>query len=284
MSWPPWASRCNLSFEWFVLFVDLSLLALLLLLPAPGPSGFLHHQQKKHADKAQGRRGGQVCMRHAQGRRQVAAVACVSRAPRLGAHGDCLQWRFPTPCPFTSQWKTCRLALGSLVGATSRKRSWLHTSSLNRFTCRRRKIRSSKLNSRRWARTMSGGPVRCSFARVQCANAADQRRCTFAKTSRSALAAQRFGSSAKTCRTRARTRLTMHSAKACLRSALERSASSRRRAPDSTEWPRRRRARCSGSTAPCTWARRTCAGRRSTCSACAFWAPKCAACPVAPRR
>ena len=42
----------------------------------------------------------------------------------------------------------------------------------------------------------------------------------------------------------------------------------RDRAPASTASPRRRSARASGSSASSTWARRTCAGRRSTSSAC----------------
>ena len=46
---------------------------------------------------------------------------------------------------------------------------------------------------------------------------------------------------------------------ACSRAAWASSGSSRRRARDSTAWRRRPSARASGSSASCTWARKTCA-------------------------
>ena len=59
---------------------------------------------------------------------------------------------------------------------------------------------------------------------------------------------------------------------ACSPGAWASRGSSPRPARASTAWPPRPRARCSGSSASSTWARRTCAASSPTCSACACWA------------
>ena len=64
---------------------------------------------------------------------------------------------------------------------------------------------------------------------------------------------------------------------ALLAGAWASAASSPKPAPASTGSPPPPCARCSASIAWCTWARRTCAARSSTSSACACWGRRCAA-------
>src|SRR5208283_5275802 len=82
---------------------------------------------------------------------------------------------------------------------------------------------------------------------------------------------------AKTCSTPARTKLITASARPCWSSAWASTVSSRRPGPASTALPRPPSARCSASSAWCTWARRTCAAKSSTSSVCVCSALTCAA-------
>jgi phosphoribosylanthranilate isomerase len=91
-------------------------------------------------------------------------------------------------------------------------------------------------------------------------------------------------SSARTCSTRARTRSTTPWASACSRGAWASTGSSPKPARASTASRRPPRVRCSASSAWCTWARRTCAARSPTCSACGCSAPRVAPVEVGARR
>ena len=140
-------------------------------------------------------------------------------------------------------------------------------------SCPRRsspRSRSSSASSAPRGRPTSSAP---SSPRCSRATRAGRRRSPSATASRSASGCG-CCSSARTSRTPARTRSTTCSARRCSRDAWASSASSPRPARASTASPPPRRARCSGSTARCSWARSTSSARRSTCGACSCSAPR----------